>query len=98
MTLDTPAPPADRLQPLRAWWELVLLSVRRQARLGQMVGIALGVLVLALLYTALVNYRFGWSLAERRVRLGPGPRAVSTYKDALAVMTALRSGPLEQAF
>src|SRR5436309_1513850 len=95
MSLDTPAPPADRLRPLRARWELVLLSVRRQARLGQMVGIALGVLVLALLYVALIHYRFGWSLAQRRVPLGP--RAVPTYQNALTVMAALRHGPVEQA-
>jgi ABC-2 type transport system permease protein len=51
------------------------------------------------LYVALINYRTGWSLAERRVRLGPGPasRAVTTYKDALSVLTALRQGPVEQA-
>jgi len=73
---------------------LVLLSIRRQARLGQMVGIALGVLVLALLYVALIHYRFGWSLGNRRVPLGF--RAAPTYQDALAVMAALQSGPVEQ--
>src|SRR5206468_7046090 len=47
------------------------------------------------LYVALIHYRFGWSLAQRRVPLGP--RAVPTYQNALTVMAALRHGPVEQA-
>lgn len=86
-------PPAPATAPLRAWVELVWLSMRRQARLGQMVGIALGVLVLALLYVALIHYRFGWSLGNRRA---PNFRGLS-YRDVLAVYTGFSRGPIQQA-
>ncbi len=48
MTTDTATDRAAAPSPVRAWLALVALSVRRQARMRQMVGIAVGLLGLVL--------------------------------------------------
>ena len=60
---------SDRLKtaapsPLRSWWFLVGFSIRRLARVKQMVGIAIGLLLVTCLVVVLVTSRFGW---ERHV-------------------------------
>ncbi|MFL5340488.1 MAG: ABC transporter permease [Gemmataceae bacterium] len=65
------------LSPLRAWGELVLLSVRRQARMRQMVWIALALLSLVVLAVGMVTYFETWELTNRRARL-PFVRPTST--------------------
>ena len=57
--------------PLRAWFALVALSVRRQARMRQMVWIALGLLALTVAIVAAVHYESGWGSIGRIPRARP---------------------------
>ncbi len=54
--------------PFRAWLYLIVFSFRQLARLKQMVRIAVGLLVLTCMVTALVTVRFGWDRTEQRIR------------------------------
>ncbi len=67
--------------PVRAWLALVALSVRRQARMRQMVWIALGLLALVVSLVAVVNANDGWSMNAWRFprRYGPPYRYVADY-------------------
>jgi ABC-2 type transport system permease protein len=60
----TAAPPS----PLRSWWFLLGFSFRRLARVRQMVGIAVGLLLVTCLVTAIVTAHFGWDRTEMRLR------------------------------
>jgi ABC-type transport system involved in multi-copper enzyme maturation permease subunit len=52
--------------PLRSWFYLVGFSFRQMARLKQMVGIAIGLLLLTCLVTSLITVQFGWDRTEQR--------------------------------
>ena len=54
--------------PLRAWFYLVGFSFRQMSRLKQMVGIAIGLLLLTCLVTSLITTQFGWDRTEERSR------------------------------
>jgi ABC-type transport system involved in multi-copper enzyme maturation permease subunit len=61
-----PASPAVRPSLPRAWWALVLLSLRRQARARQMVWIALGLLAFAAAMTAVGTATDAWHTPRLR--------------------------------
>src|SRR5438309_36829 len=65
---------ADRSH-LRAWFALVGLSLRRQARARMMIWVALGLLAIAVALVALQTWQNGWSVAASRFRY---PREVIT--------------------
>src|SRR5262245_24596478 len=77
--LDPPPPSlALRAQdaapsPVRAWLALVALSLQRQARMRQMVWIALGLLLLTAGIVAAIRWDNGWGMARWRWprRVGP---------------------------
>jgi ABC-2 type transport system permease protein len=54
--------------PFRSWLFLVGFSFRQLARVKQMVGIAIGLLLLTCLVTSLFTVRFGWDRTEMRLR------------------------------
>lgn len=62
-----PATVADA-SPLRSWWFLVGFSFRRLMHVKQMVGIAVGLLLVTCLVTALITMNFGWDRTESRLR------------------------------
>lgn len=67
--------------PLRAWIALVTLSIRRQARMRQMVWIAFGLMAATTLFVGLNTYMGRWNLLDRRARPFP-----YTYRDFLTRM------------
>jgi ABC-type transport system involved in multi-copper enzyme maturation permease subunit len=54
--------------PLRAWLALIRLSIRRQARVRQMVWIALALLALTVFFVSLNTFLGRWTLTDRRAR------------------------------
>jgi ABC-2 type transport system permease protein len=75
------APPAAP-SPLRAWLALVALSLQRQARMRQMVWIALALLLLTAGIVAAIRWDNGWGMARWRWprRVGPTyPELARTY-------------------
>jgi ABC-2 type transport system permease protein len=54
--------------PFRAWLALLRLSVRRQARMRQMVWIAVGLMAMTVLFVGLNTYFGRWSYMDRRAR------------------------------
>jgi ABC-type transport system involved in multi-copper enzyme maturation permease subunit len=54
--------------PLRSWLFLVGFSFQQLARVKQMVGIAVGMLLMTCLVTSLVTVNFGWDRTEVRLR------------------------------
>lgn len=86
MTPHLPDAPATTASPLRAWLELVRLSVRRQAKMRQMVWIAAALLLLAVTFVSLVTYFGTWELTNRR----PGPRS-RTYSQQLERLVLRRA-------
>lgn len=54
------------MSPLRAWWEVVTLSIRRQGRMRHMVWIALALMAVAIAAVGMVTSFRGWNLTERR--------------------------------
>jgi len=68
-----PHPPPPSL--LAAWWSLVVLSWRRQARARQMVWIALGLLALAVTLVSIRNFAGSWGMHYWRYP----PRSGKTY-------------------
>src|SRR5579884_233619 len=90
-TLLTPPPAALPSAP-RAWIALVALCLRRQARMRQMVWIALGLLVLVVGIVAFSTARNGWSTANRRAFLHAtdrprGPFQLNRPQDDHPVLT-----------
>jgi hypothetical protein len=57
---------------------LVAISIRRQARMRQMVAVALALLALAVLFVSLVTATGGWKLTDRRPR-----RLAPTYRQTV---------------
>src|SRR5687768_15068087 len=51
--------------PVRSWWFLVGFSLRRQARVRQMVGIAVALLLLTCIVIALITANAGWDRTSR---------------------------------
>jgi ABC-type transport system involved in multi-copper enzyme maturation permease subunit len=71
--------------PLRAWLYLVWLCMARQARMRQMVWIALGLLGFSITLVAINTAATGWNLHQRRFvyrTREDDQRHVTTYKDA----------------
>src|SRR5262245_33735634 len=64
------APSAARPSLARAWWALVLLSLRRQARARQMVWIAVGLLAFAAAMTGVGTATDAWHTPRFRRWLG----------------------------
>ena len=69
----------------RAWLELVWLSLRRQARMRQMLMVAVSLMILAVVLVAVISYFRGWSLHGSR----PRPRA-PTYQQSVYHIKAAR--------
>src|SRR5262249_47927651 len=69
----------------RAWLELVWLSLRRQARMRQMLMVAVTLMILAVVLAAVISYFRGWSLHGSR----PRPFA-PTYQQSVNHMRAAR--------
>lgn len=60
--------PKTTRSPARAWFALVSLSLRRQARARTMIWVALGLLMIAVALVALHRMQVGWSLAGNRFK------------------------------
>ncbi len=93
-TVSDPAPTATGW---RAWWYLVGLSFWRQARLRQMVWVALGLLVFAAAFVAINTARDRWNI--RTWRIGRGQPALGVWTDSLeAILYAIpRAAPIGPA-
>src|SRR5438876_79671 len=65
--------PGGAPSPVRAWLALVAVSLQRQARMRQMVWIALGLLLLTTGIVAAIRYDTGWGMYHWRWprRVGP---------------------------
>ena len=61
--------PVPAPSPVRAWIFLVGFAFRRQARVRQMVGIAIGLLLICLALVAAFTFSSGWDRYEWRVNL-----------------------------
>lgn len=72
---------------LRAWLTLVALSVKRQARFRQMVGIALGLLVMVTLFVGVNSYFDRWNFGRLRVR--PYRESLNTHLVRLTQQQAM---------
>lgn len=68
MTTSSPHPLSLSASPLLAWFELIRLSIVRQARMRQMVWVALGLLAVVVMFVGLNTYVDGWKLTNRRAR------------------------------
>lgn len=64
----TPPPHHPTTSPTRSWWFLLGFSFRQLGRVRQMVGIAVGLLLVTCLVTSLVTLNFGWDRTEMRLR------------------------------
>src|SRR5439155_7523653 len=69
--------------PVRAWVALVTVSLQRQARMRQMVWIALGLLLLTTVIVAAIRYDTGWGMYHWRWprRVGPVYNAIAETYD-----------------
>src|SRR5262245_1769920 len=72
--------------PFRAWLALVALSIRRQARMRQMVWIALGLLALVAGLVAVANANDAWSMNGWRFprRTGLPYRLLADYYSGIS--------------
>jgi ABC-2 type transport system permease protein len=66
----------------RGWLTLIRLSLRRQARMRQMVWIALGLLALTMIFVAMNSSLSRWTLTNRRFRPYP-----MTYHESLVLLS-----------
>jgi hypothetical protein len=89
LLLQTDEAPPQRPGAVRAWLYLFWFCVRRQARVRQMVWIALGLLVLSATMVGLVTLANRWGMHHWRYprRLGP------TYEQWAELLRALPSRP-----
>jgi len=71
---------------MRAWLALVAVSLQRQARMRQMVWIALGLLVLTTGIVAAIRYDTGWGMYHWRWprRVGPSFNAIAETYDRVS--------------
>lgn len=65
MNTESNPPP---LSHLRSWFFLLGFSFRQTGRVKQMVGIAVGLLLVTCLITSLITINFGWDRTERRLQ------------------------------
>ena len=65
--MSVESPPQARPSPVRGWLYLVAFAFRRQARGRQMVGIAVGLLVICLLLVGAFTASTGWDRYEWRL-------------------------------
>ena len=82
---DLRLPQSELRNAARAWVALVALSIRRQARMRQMVAVALALLGLAVLFVSLVTATGSWKLTDRR----PRPRD-PTYRQTVELVIMLQ--------
>src|SRR5262245_3203279 len=66
--VEMTAPVSSTPSPLLAWLALVRISLVRQARMRQMVWVALGLMALAVVFVGLNTYLGSWELTNRRSR------------------------------
>jgi ABC-2 type transport system permease protein len=85
------SPPSSPVtpSPLRAWFYLVCLSLQRQARVGQIVWIALGLLALAGLLVGTITVSGWWGMQNRRL---PRSREGVTFQNWAELTDALSQG------
>src|SRR4051794_10431107 len=69
------APPAPA-HPVRAWLALVWLSLQRQARMRQMIWMALGLLFFSVLLVAFITSVGDWTIRYHRIPFREGPTLV----------------------
>jgi ABC-2 type transport system permease protein len=74
LSSDASLPP-DQRNRLRAWFSLVRLGMARQARVRQMVWIALALLALTAVFVTLPRLAGGWGMARWRWRWAAPPAA-----------------------
>jgi ABC-type transport system involved in multi-copper enzyme maturation permease subunit len=79
--MTTTAAPAEP-SPVRAWFYLVGLSLRRQARARQMVWIALGLLAFAGLFVGVNTAAGGWNMRNWRWRSGGVSQTYDAWIDS----------------
>jgi ABC-2 type transport system permease protein len=65
--MSVESPPRPRPTPLRGWLYLVAFAFRRQARGRQMVGIAVGLLLICLLLVGAFTFSTGWDRYDWRL-------------------------------
>jgi hypothetical protein len=83
--------------PVRAWLALVWFSSKRQARLRQMVAIALILLVFAVLLVAINTGLGAWSMQRWRHPYRMGPTFTQWADELQIVFSRLSGGGAEQA-
>src|SRR5215208_1174602 len=83
------------VSPLRSWLFLVGFSFRQLARVKQMVGIAVGLLLITCLMTSLVTMNFGWDRTEQRLRRN-NPMTMQFVVGTMAGPVIERSEAMEQ--
>ncbi len=86
---------SNTLPPLRSWLFLLGFSFRQLGRVKQMVGIAIGLLLVTCLITSLVTINFGWDRTERRLQRND-PRTVAFVTGGLAV-PVVENGPIMES-
>ncbi len=84
-----PSPDLAPQSPLRAWCYLIWLSVQRQARARQMVWIALGLLVFAVILVSINTAMGAWSMKNWRYPYRRGPTIVQ-WADEYQVLLSVR--------
>jgi ABC-2 type transport system permease protein len=94
--IPTPSPshlvtssPSTTPSTLRAWLYLIQLSVQRQARVGQVAWIAVGLLVFSALLVGIITLGDWWGMQNRRL---PRSRQGVTYSDWVELTDALTLG------
>jgi hypothetical protein len=88
--------PGSSFRPLSSFLALVWLSWKRQARARQMVWIALGLLVVALVGVSLQTARGRWGMHHWRWPRGYGPSYLDTTAGLQATLGALDHSPTGQ--
>jgi ABC-2 type transport system permease protein len=83
--------------PWRGFWFLVGFSFRQQGRIKQMAGIALGLLLLSVFITAMVNSRSGWDRLKERLQRGD-PRLNMIVSSTLTATTIDQSEPMQRIY
>ncbi|HLW66537.1 MAG TPA: ABC transporter permease subunit [Gemmataceae bacterium] len=77
--------PPPLLPVARAWLELVWLSIRRQARMRQMLVVAVALMILAVVLVSVITFFGRWTLHNNR----PRPRS-PTYQQSVYHIKAAR--------
>jgi ABC-type Na+ efflux pump permease subunit len=88
-------PNTPPLSPFRSWLYLLGFSFRQLGRVKQLVGIAVGLLLVTCLVTSLITLNFGWDRTERRMQRND-PRSVAFVAGG-AVVPVIENGPLMES-